>query len=153
MPGDLLLRHDRDGLWTLPLNRPGRMKVIDPELWVALADALTSAEQSSDVRRPLWPVVVAFCGGEVGISAPDGSPAAHEMCRPTAISPALQDISIPTIARVTVVAAWAGWILPLARRPTSRVVRRKIWSYQAVVGSAGCPPRSRFTRATNEGKA
>lgn len=53
MRGDVPLSYERDGVWTLRLNRHSRRRFIDPEPYLALADALASAERSGDVRRPL----------------------------------------------------------------------------------------------------
>ena len=55
----VLLCSDRNGVRTLTLNRPQRKNAINPELWIALADALTAAGKDRGVRA----VVITGAGG------------------------------------------------------------------------------------------
>ena len=109
----LLLCTDRSGVRTLTLNRPQRKNAINPELWIALADALTAAGKDRGVRA----VVItgaggAFCSG-ADISTPDDSHPVHKLQRLTDVALALHELPVPTIAKVTGVAVGAGWNLAL----------------------------------------
>lgn len=114
MPDEpLLLCSDRDGVRTLTLNRPHRKNAINRDLWIALADAFTSAGNDRDVR-----VVVitgaggAFCSG-ADISSPDDTHPMYKMRLLTDVALALHELPVPTIAKVTGVAVGAGWNLAL----------------------------------------
>jgi enoyl-CoA hydratase/carnithine racemase len=109
----LLLCSDRYGVRTLTLNRPQRKNAINPELWIALAEALTAAGKDRDVRA----VVItgaggAFCSG-ADISTPDDSHPVHKLQRLTDVALALHELPKPTIAKVSGVAVGAGWNLAL----------------------------------------
>ena len=105
----VLLCSDRNGVPTLTLNRPRRKNAINRELWIALAEALTAAGDDQGVRA----VVItgaggAFCSG-ADISTPDDSHPVHKLQRLTDVAPALHELPVPTIAKVTDVAVGAGW--------------------------------------------
>lgn len=109
----LLLSQDRDGVRTLTLNRPRRKNAINPQLWVALRDALDAAGHDPGVRA----LVLAgsggsFCSG-ADISAPEDIHPKYKLQRLTDVALALHELSIPTIAKVTGVAVGAGWNLAL----------------------------------------
>ncbi|HUB56635.1 MAG TPA: enoyl-CoA hydratase-related protein [Mycobacterium sp.] len=109
----VLLCSDRKGVRTLTLNRPQRKNAINPELWIALADALTAAGKDRGVRA----VVItgaggAFCSG-ADISTPDDTHPVYKLKRLTDVALALHELSVPTIAKVTGVAVGAGWNLAL----------------------------------------
>lgn len=108
-----LLSSDRHGVRTLTLNRPERKNAINRELWIALADALTAAGNDRSVRA----VVItgaggAFCSG-ADIASPDDTHPVYKLQRLTDVALALQELSVPTIAKVTGVAVGAGWNLAL----------------------------------------
>jgi enoyl-CoA hydratase/carnithine racemase len=109
----ILLSSDRNGVRMLTLNRPQRKNAINPELWVALADALRCAGTDRGVRA----VVItgaggAFCSG-ADISSPDDTHPTHKLQRLTDVALALHELPVPTIAKVTGVAVGAGWNLAL----------------------------------------
>jgi enoyl-CoA hydratase/carnithine racemase len=109
----ILLSSDRNGVRMLTLNRPQRKNAINPELWVALADALRSAGTDRGVRA----VVItdaggAFCSG-ADISSPDDTHPTHKLQRLTDVAVALHELPVPTIAKVSGVAVGAGWNLAL----------------------------------------
>jgi enoyl-CoA hydratase/carnithine racemase len=109
----VLLCSDRNGVRTLTLNRPQRKNAINPELWIALADALTAAGKDRGVRA----VVItgaggAFCSG-ADISTPDDTHPVYKLQRLTDVALAVHELSVPTIAKVTGVAVGAGWNLAL----------------------------------------
>ena len=47
----VLLSDDRDGVRTLTLNRPRRKNAINPQLWIALRDALNAAGRDRERAR------------------------------------------------------------------------------------------------------
>jgi enoyl-CoA hydratase/carnithine racemase len=109
----ILLSSDRNGVRILMLNRPQRKNAINPELWVALADALRSAGTDRGVRA----VVItgaggAFCSG-ADISSPDDTHPTRKLQRLTDVALALHELPVPTIAKVSGVAVGAGWNLAL----------------------------------------
>lgn len=109
----VLLSEDRDGVRTLTLNRPRRKNAINPELWVALRDALDAAGHDPGVRA----LVITgsgggFCSG-ADISAPEDIHPKYKLQRLTDVALALHELSVPTIAKVTGVAVGAGWNLAL----------------------------------------
>jgi enoyl-CoA hydratase/carnithine racemase len=108
-----LLCSDRNSVRTLTLNRPHHKNAIHRDLWVALAEALTTAGKDRGVRA----VVItgaggAFCSG-ADISTPDDSHPVHKLQRLTDVALALHELPVPTIAKVTGVAVGAGWNLAL----------------------------------------
>jgi enoyl-CoA hydratase/carnithine racemase len=108
-----LLSEDSDGVRTLTLNRPRRKNAINPELWVALRDALNEAGRDRGVRA----LVItgsggAFCSG-ADISVPDDVHPRYKLQRLTDVALALHELAIPTVAKVTGVAVGAGWNLAL----------------------------------------
>jgi enoyl-CoA hydratase/carnithine racemase len=110
---ELLLSQDRDGIRTLTLNRPHRKNALNPELWVALRDALRAVTDDDSVRvLVLTGAGGAFCSGaDVGV-AEDVHPD-RKLRRLTDVALALNELPIPTIAKVTGVAVGAGWNLAL----------------------------------------
>ena len=57
--GPVLLSDDSDGVRTLTLNRPHRKNAINPQLWIALRDALNEAGRDRGVRA----LVITGSGG------------------------------------------------------------------------------------------
>lgn len=111
--GPLLLSEDRDGVRTLTLNRPRRKNAINPQLWVALRDALDIAGRDPRVRAlVLTGAGGSFCSG-ADISVPEDIHPKYKLQRLTDVALALHELSIPTIAKVTGVAVGAGWNLAL----------------------------------------
>ena len=111
--GPALLSEDRDGVRTLTLNRPRRKNAINPELWVALRDALHAAGRDRGVRAlVLAGAGGSFCSG-ADISVADDVHPNQKLQRLTDVALALHELAIPTIAKVTGVAVGAGWNLAL----------------------------------------
>jgi enoyl-CoA hydratase/carnithine racemase len=110
----VLLSSDRDGVRTLTLNRPQRKNAIDTELWAALQDALTAAGNDEDVRAlVLTGAGGAFCSGaDISGGGSTGHPLG-KMRVLTDVTLLLHELPVPTIAKVTGVAAGAGWNLAL----------------------------------------
>lgn len=111
--GPVLLSQQSAGVRTLTLNRPRRKNAINPELWIALRDALHDAGRDRDVRA----LVItgsggSFCSG-ADISTPDDIHPKHKLQRLTDVALALHELAVPTIAKVTGVAVGAGWNLAL----------------------------------------
>jgi enoyl-CoA hydratase/carnithine racemase len=109
----VLLSDDCDGVRTLTLNRPHRKNAINPELWIALRDALNAAGRDRGVRA----LVItgsggSFCSG-ADISVPDDIHPRYKLQRLTDVALALHELQIPTVAKVTGVAVGAGWNLAL----------------------------------------
>ena len=109
----VLLSDDRDGVRTLTLNRPHRKNAINPELWIALRDALNAAGRDRTVRA----LVItgsggSFCSG-ADISEVDHVHPTYKLQRLTDVALALHELPIPTVAKVTGVAVGAGWNLAL----------------------------------------
>jgi enoyl-CoA hydratase/carnithine racemase len=109
----VLLSDDRDGVRTLALNRPRRKNAINPELWIALRDALNAAGRDRSVRA----LVItgsggSFCSG-ADISVPDDVHPKYKLQRLTDVALALHELPMPTVAKVTGVAVGAGWNLAL----------------------------------------
>jgi enoyl-CoA hydratase/carnithine racemase len=111
--GPVLLSDDRDGVRTLTLNRPHRKNAINPDLWIALRDALTAAGRDRSVRAlVITGAGGSFCSG-ADISARDDTHPKYKLQRLTDVALALHELPIPTIAKVTGVAVGAGWNLAL----------------------------------------
>jgi enoyl-CoA hydratase/carnithine racemase len=109
----VLLSDDRDGVRTLTLNRPHRKNAINPELWIALRDALNAAGRDRGVRAlVITGSVGSFCSG-ADISVPDDVHPKYKLQRLTDVALALHELQIPTVAKVTGVAVGAGWNLAL----------------------------------------
>ena len=109
----VLLSDDRDGVRTLTLNRPQRKNAIDPELWVALRDALNAAGRDRSVRAlVITGAGGSFCSG-ADISVRDDIHPKYKLQRLTDVALALHELPIPTVAKVTGVAVGAGWNLAL----------------------------------------
>ena len=109
----VLLSDDRDGVRTLTLNRPRRKNAINPELWIALRDALNAAGRDRSVRA----MVItgsggSFCSG-ADISVSDDVHPKNKLQRLTDVALALHELPIPTVAKVAGVAVGAGWNLAL----------------------------------------
>ncbi len=119
----VLLSVDRDGVRTLTLNRPERKNAINPQLWVALADALREAARDRELRAlVITGAGGAFCSGAdiTGAAEPATSTSVgddvhpqHKLRRLTDVALALHELTVPTIAKVTGVAVGAGWNLAL----------------------------------------
>ncbi len=104
---------DRDGVRTLTLNRPHRKNAIDPELWIALRDALDAAGHDRGVRAlVITGAGGSFCSG-ADISVPEDIHPKYKLQRLTDVALALHELEIPTVAKVTGVAVGAGWNLAL----------------------------------------
>ncbi|BBZ51028.1 enoyl-CoA hydratase [Mycobacterium heidelbergense] len=111
--GPALLSEDRDGVRTLTLNRPRRKNAINPELWLALRDALNEAGRDRAVRAlVITGAGGSFCSG-ADISVPDDVHPKYKLQRLTDVALALHELPIPTVAKVTGVAVGAGWNLAL----------------------------------------
>jgi enoyl-CoA hydratase/carnithine racemase len=111
--GPVLLSDDSDGVRTLTLNRPHRKNAINPELWISLRDALNEAGRDRGVRA----LVItgsggSFCSG-ADISVRDDIHPKYKLQRLTDVAPALHELPIPTVAKVTGAAVGAGWNLAL----------------------------------------
>jgi enoyl-CoA hydratase/carnithine racemase len=111
--GPVLLSDDSDGVRTLTLNRPHRKNAINPQLWIALRDALNEAGRDRGVRA----LVItgsggSFCSG-ADISVRDDIHPKYKLQRLTDVALALHELPIPTVAKVTGVAVGAGWNLAL----------------------------------------
>ncbi|OCB24052.1 enoyl-CoA hydratase/isomerase family protein, partial [Mycobacterium intracellulare] len=93
--------------------RPRRKNAINPQLWVALRDALDAAGHDPGVRAlVLTGSGGSFCSG-ADISVPEDIHPKYKLQRLTDVALALHELSIPTIAKVTGVAVGAGWNLAL----------------------------------------
>jgi enoyl-CoA hydratase/carnithine racemase len=109
----VLLSDDRDGVRTLTLNRPRRKNAINPELWIALRDALNEAGRDRSVRAlVITGAGGSFCSG-ADISVPDDVHPKYKLQRLTDVALALHELPIPAVAKVTGVAVGAGWNLAL----------------------------------------
>jgi enoyl-CoA hydratase/carnithine racemase len=109
----VLLSEDSDGVRTLTLNRPRRKNAINPELWIALRDALNEAGRDRGVRAlVITGAGGSFCSG-ADISVPDEVHPKYKLQRLTDVALALHELPIPTVAKVTGVAVGAGWNLAL----------------------------------------
>lgn len=109
----VLLSQDNDGVCTLTLNRPRRKNAINPQLWIALRDALHQAGRDRGVRAlVLTGAGGAFCSG-ADISNPDDVHPKHKLQRLTDVALALHELPVPTVAKVSGVAVGAGWNLAL----------------------------------------
>src|SRR3974377_2457064 len=96
----VLLCEDRDGVRTLTLNRPRRKNAINPELWIALRDALNAAGRDRSVRAlMITGSGGSFCSG-ADISVPDEVHPKYKLQRLTDVALALHELPIPPIARV-----------------------------------------------------
>lgn len=111
--GSVLRIRDSGGVRTLTLNRPERKNAINPELWIALRDALIEAGDDPDVRAVvLTGAGDAFCSG-ADISGADHTHPLYKLRRLSDVALLLHDLPVPTIAKVTGVAVGAGWNLAL----------------------------------------
>jgi enoyl-CoA hydratase/carnithine racemase len=109
----VLLTHDGDGVRTLTLNRPRRKNALNPQLWVELRDALRAITDDDSVRvLVITGAGGAFCSGADVSVAEDVHPD-RKLRRLTDVALALNELPIPTIAKVTGVAVGAGWNLAL----------------------------------------
>jgi enoyl-CoA hydratase/carnithine racemase len=109
----VLLCDDCDGVRTLTLNRPHRKNAIDPQLWIALRDALNAAGRDRGVRAlVITGAGGSFCSG-ADISVPDDVHPKYKLQRLTDVALALHELPMPTVAKVTGVAVGAGWNLAL----------------------------------------
>ncbi|MEE2058505.1 enoyl-CoA hydratase/isomerase family protein [Rhodococcus artemisiae] len=113
-----LLTERNAGILTLTLNRPGRRNAITPGIWVGLAEQLWGAADDDAIRA----VVLTGAGGTF-CSGADIAAAAEfdEFPDPAELIATvndtlrlLQELPVPTIAKVRGVAAGAGWNLALA---------------------------------------
>ena len=109
----VLLSDDSDGVRTLTLNRPYRKNAINPDLWIALRDALNLAGRDRSVRAlVITGAGGSFCSG-ADISVPDDTHPKYRLQRLTDVALALHELPIPTVAKITGVAVGAGWNLAL----------------------------------------
>jgi enoyl-CoA hydratase/carnithine racemase len=109
----VLLSEDRAGVRTLTLNRPHRKNAINPELWIALRDALDAAGRDRSVRAlVITGAGDSFCSG-ADISVPDDVHPKDKLRRLTDVALALHELPVPTVAKVNGVAVGAGWNLAL----------------------------------------
>ena len=109
----VLLSEDSGGVRTLTLNRPRRKNAINPDLWVALRDALNEAGRDRNVRAlVITGAGGSFCSG-ADISVPDDVHPKYKLQRLTDVALALHELPIPTVAKVNGVAVGAGWNLAL----------------------------------------
>jgi enoyl-CoA hydratase/carnithine racemase len=109
----VLLSDDSDGVRTLTLNRPYRKNAINPDLWIALRDALNLAGRDRSVRTlVITGAGGSFCSG-ADISVPDDTHPKYRLQRLTDVALALHELPIPTVAKITGVAVGAGWNLAL----------------------------------------
>jgi enoyl-CoA hydratase/carnithine racemase len=109
----VLLSDDRDGVRTLTLNRPRRKNAINPELWIALRDAVNGAGRDRSVRAlVITGAGGSFCSG-ADISVADDVHPKDKLQRLTDVALALHELPIPTLAKVNGVAFGAGWNLAL----------------------------------------
>jgi enoyl-CoA hydratase/carnithine racemase len=109
----VLLSEDSDGVRTLTLNRPRRKNAINPQLWIALRDALNEAGRDRGVRAlVITGAGGSFCSG-ADISVPEDIHPKYKLQRLTDVALALHELPIPTVAKVTGVAVGAGWNLAL----------------------------------------
>jgi enoyl-CoA hydratase/carnithine racemase len=109
----VLLSADSDGVRTLTLNRPRRKNAINPELWIALRDALNDAGRDRGVRAlVITGAGGSFCSG-ADISEADEVHPKYKLQHLTDVALALHELPIPTVAKVTGVAVGAGWNLAL----------------------------------------
>lgn len=113
-----LLAESQSGVLTLTLNRPDRRNAITPLMWVRLAEQLRAAADDPAVRT-----VVLTGAGNTFCSGADIAAAADfdEFPDPTETIATvnttlrlLQELPVPTIAKIRGVAAGAGWNLALA---------------------------------------
>lgn len=113
MSAPVLLSADRDGVRTLTLNRPERRNALNPQLWIALRDALRAVVDDDTVRAlVLTGAGGAFCSG-ADISVAEDVHPNRKLRRLTDVALALHELPIPTVAKVTGVAFGAGWNLAL----------------------------------------
>jgi enoyl-CoA hydratase/carnithine racemase len=109
----VLLSDDSDGVRTLTLNRPRRKNAINPELWIALRDAVNGAGRDPGVRTlVITGAGGSFCSG-ADISVADDVHPRDKLQRLTDVALALHELPIPTVAKVNGVAVGAGWNLAL----------------------------------------
>jgi enoyl-CoA hydratase/carnithine racemase len=109
----VLLVDDRGGVRTLTLNRPRRKNAINPDLWIALRDALHQAGRDRGVRAlVITGAGGSFCSG-ADISVPDDTHPKYKLQRLTDVALALHELPVPTVAKVAGVAVGAGWNLAL----------------------------------------
>src|SRR5258708_36516965 len=109
--GPVLLSDDRDRVRTLTLNRPQRKNAINPELWIALRDALNEAGRDRGVRAlGITGAGGSFCAG-ADIRVPEDIHPKYKRMRLTHVALALHGLPIPTVAKVSWGAVRAGWDL------------------------------------------
>lgn len=115
---DALLTESNAGILTLTLNRPSRRNAITPGIWVQLAQQLRDAADNDAIRAVvLTGAGDTFCSGaDIAAAADfDEFPDPAEMIATVnAALRLLQELPVPTIAKVRGVAAGAGWNLALA---------------------------------------
>ncbi len=111
--GHVLRCDDRDGVRTLTLNRPRLKNAINRELWLALRESLTAAGDDRGVRAlVITGAGGSFCSG-ADLSARDETHPTYRMRRLTDVALLLNELPVPTIAKVSGVAVGAGWNLAL----------------------------------------
>ena len=100
MADDLVLRHDRDGVATLTLNRPDKLNALNPAVFVELRAHVDAIAADDSVRC----VVLAgagrsFCAGHDLAAIADHEQAPSPHFEPETID-ALEQLPQPTIARL-----------------------------------------------------
>ncbi|HET8993436.1 MAG TPA: enoyl-CoA hydratase-related protein [Rhodococcus sp. (in: high G+C Gram-positive bacteria)] len=117
-PDGPLLADLHAGILTLTLNRPERKNAITPEMWARLRDRLLDATVDNGVRAVvLTGAGATFCSGaDIADTAgmdefPDPSDLISTINDTIRL---LQELPVPTVAKVSGVAAGAGWNLALA---------------------------------------
>ncbi|MEI6571582.1 MAG: enoyl-CoA hydratase/isomerase family protein [Actinomycetes bacterium] len=96
----LVLRHDRDGLSTLTLNRPAKLNSLTPGVFVALRDHLEAIADDATVNCVvLQGAGRSFCAGHdlAAISTGERAPSKH--FEPETVD-LLEQLPQPTIARL-----------------------------------------------------
>lgn len=110
----VLLSSRDDAVLTLTLNRPRRKNALNGELWDALREALTKAQQDTDLRALIITGAAgAFCAGA---DLSGGVATSHPLYRMRAVGDVamlLHNQHVPTVAKVNGVAVGAGWNLAL----------------------------------------
>jgi len=109
----VLLITDDEGVRTLTLNRPDRKNAINAQLWEELADALRDAARDTELRvLVITGAGGAFCSG-ADISTGEDIHPRHKLRRLTEVALALNELTVPTVAKVNGVAVGAGRNLAL----------------------------------------
>ncbi|WP_046731339.1 enoyl-CoA hydratase/isomerase family protein [Streptomyces humi] len=111
----VLLSADSGGVRTLTLNRPHRRNAVDRDLWAALRQALTEATHDRAVRAlVLTGADGAFCSGaDLTSGAQDPRHPLDKVRDLNEVAVLLNELPVPTVAKVNGAAVGAGWNLAL----------------------------------------